>query len=331
MNRPLTRSLITFSLTAIASIHTFGQNPLLKEMEIVPGDYYTVSFSPDNKYVVGTSFSTTEFYGTKLRVGGTQVFNVETGVKEMAKTDRPALSAVFSPDGKEVLSSELSNGPQVFTFKAETEKPLVLPNEEVGFTLIYSGDGTEAIIGTVQGKVHIFDKATGSIKRSITVNESSKIVLSLHLVNNGKTLITHSGGAIQFWDLATGKEIKKLSPGGEAEYGYVAVSGDKKTMISQHDTVITIWDVEKMAAKKTFETGWKYCGAISPDGSLIALGFNGGFYTFTNEGNVIRGWGGDGVDVKSIAFSPDGKRCAVGIDDGELYIFDAAILATKAE
>jgi WD40 repeat protein len=324
------QTLLTFALTAVTGVSLFAQNPLKREMEIVPGDYYTVAFSPDNKYVVGTSFSNLKFSETMtIRAGGTQVFNVETGVKEMAKTDRPALCAVFKSDGSEILSAELSNGPQAFPFKAETEKALSLPNEEVAFSIQYSNDGLDAIIGSVQGNVHIIEIATGKVKRTINVN-AGKIVISVHVVNAGKTLITHCGGMIQYWDLATGTEVKKILPDNkDCEIGYAAVSADKKTMISQCDTTVSIWDVEKMTLKKTFVTGWKYCGAVSPDGSLIALGFNGGFYTFTSEGNVIRGWGGDGVDIKTLAFSPDGKLCAAGLGAGSMYIFDAGILATK--
>ncbi|HEX8516795.1 MAG TPA: WD40 repeat domain-containing protein [Bacteroidia bacterium] len=332
MKANITRSLLSLTITAITSVSVFGQSPLKREMEIVPGDYYTVSFSPDNKYVVGTSFSTIKYSETMtLRAGGTQVFNVETGAKEMAKTDRPALCAVFKSDGKEILSAELSNGPQTFPFKGEAEKALTLPNDEVAFTLLYSADGQEAIIGTVQGHVHIMDIATDKLKRTININDAGKIVISLHLANDGKTLITHSGGIIQYWEYATGKELKKIVPENSRQIGYMAMSADKKTMISQCDTIVSIWDVDKMAVKKTFVTGWKYCGAVSPDGSLIALGFDGGFYTFNGQGEVIRGWGGDGVDIKTLAFSPDGKLCAAGLGAGSMYLFDAGILATKAE
>jgi WD40 repeat protein len=309
-----------------------GQNPLTKKMEIVPGDYYTVNFSPDSKYVLGTSFSNLKYSETlTMRAGGTQVFNIETGAKELAKTDRPALCAVFRPDGKEILSVELSNGPKTFSFKDGAEKSLKSPNEEVTFTTLYTEDGLDAITGTVQGNIHITDISTGKLKKTIKANDSAKIVISLHLINNGKTLISHSAGAIQFWDLAAGKLTKYYTPENGKSVGYVAVSGDKKTMISQSGKTVSLWNLETMDVKTTFETSWKYCGAVSPDGSLIALGFDGGFYTFNNKGEVIRGWGGDGVDIKTLSFSPDGKLCAAGLSSGRLFIFDAAVLATHAE
>jgi WD40 repeat protein len=320
------------AISCLISNSSIGQNPFKKAMEIVPGDYYTVSFSPDSKYVVGTSFSNLKYSETlTMRAGGTQVFNIETGVKELAITDRPALCAVFRPDGKEILSAELSNGPRTFSFKDGAEKSIKSQNEEVTFTTLYSENGMDAITGTVKGNVYITDIATGKLKNTIKTNDSAQIVISLHLFNNGKNLITHSAGAIQFWDLASGKLTKYYTPANGKSVSYVAVSGDKKTMISQSGKTVSIWNLETMDIKITFETSWKYCGAISPDGSLIALGFDGGFYTFNNKGEVIRGWGGDDVDVKSLSFSPDGKLCAAGLSSGRLYIFDAAVLATSAE
>lgn len=327
-----TRLAQAFVFTFLVSANIFGQSPLKKEMEIVPGDYYTVGFSHDNKYVIGSSFSNLQYSETMtIRAGGTQVFNIETGVKEMAITDRPSLCAVFRPDGKEVLSAELSNGLQTFTFKDGNEKAIKVPNDEITFCTLYTEDGLNAILGTVKGNVHIIEIATGKVKQTIKTNDSTKLVISLHLVNGGKTLITHSAGEIQSWDLATGKLNQRYKSQDGSEVGYIAVSGDKKTMVSQSGKTVSIWDLEKMTVKTTFQTGWKYCGAVSYDGSLIALGFDGGFYTFNNKGEVIRGWGGDGVNIKTLSFSSDGKLCAAGLAAGQLFIFDAAILATKAE
>jgi len=260
----------------------------------------------------------------------------DTCTKEFETHDRAAACAVFRPDGKEFFSAEVTAGPHAFSrvgvgAAEDVGEQLLPPKKEVVLCLAYSPDGTDILMGTVAGNVHVIEIATGKVKRTIAVNDKSKLVISLHLVNNGKTLITHSNSVIQYWNLATGKELKRLTDSGDAEMNYLAVSGDGKTMVSQSGKQVTVWDVEKMAARATFTTGWKYCGAISPDGSLIALGFDGGLYTFDGSGKVIRGWGGEGVDVKAIAFSPDGKLCAIGLTEGRMILFDANALAVADE
>ncbi|HWY35958.1 MAG TPA: hypothetical protein VNX68_15045, partial [Nitrosopumilaceae archaeon] len=176
----------------------------------------------------------------------------------------------------------------------------------------------------------ISDNATGKLISTLAA-EKDKIIISMHLLNDGKTLISHSGGVIKYWDLTTGALIKTISAGeGEAnEMNCVNLSADGKTLIAYAPNQILIYDAEKGEIKAKSSTGNGYCCAVSNDGSLMAFGFSKGFYTFNSKGEVLRGIGAG--DVRAMAFSPDGKALIVALKEGEILKYLSAEIAVPTK
>jgi WD40 repeat protein len=113
----------------------------------------------------------------------------------------------------------------------------------------------------------------------------------------------------------------------------VAFSADGRHLVSASygDDTIYLWDAERLQAIRRFRQHSKRPGgvALSPDGRLLlhrgAQGLNKGELILVLSDATT----GEGLEtqaltagVASVTFSPDGKRGAVGLDDGSAAIFE---------
>lgn len=144
-----------------------------------------------------------------------------------------------------------------------------------------------------------------------------------------------SDQTVKVWNMANGTEERTL-------YGYsreaysVAFSPDGKLIAGGQDGGVYLWDAAtgaNVAAFETkpnsFDTYIVYDLDFSPDGSMLAAALNG--YTADPPGMVVL-WNvttGQVVasakhtaGVRSVAFSPDGKKLAIGTDDNLVFLWD---------
>ncbi|OFX61612.1 MAG: hypothetical protein A2046_09930 [Bacteroidetes bacterium GWA2_30_7] len=296
---------------------------------IFPSQRYNISnldFSLDGKIAVASA-GELELLGTKMMMGSTNIYNINKN--EIKSTSAPSVTVIFSPDGNKFLTSVMPGGLfplDVTEYNVNDTNSLALTeliqNDFAPYSLLYSADGNKIITTCSGGLVYIFDKPTKKLLKSIKIAQNDgEYVEDMFILKNNKTLITTCKSLLQYWDLESGNELKKLTSDNGA-FSSCAISADQKTMITNDEKLLKIWDIEKGEIKTSFETIEPFSSAVSPDGSLIALGYRGGFYVYNNTGKLLKTYIRTKLDTfNALAFSPDGKYLAVGTNRGELVLF----------
>jgi RNA polymerase sigma factor (sigma-70 family) len=306
-----------------------------------------LAFAPDGKTLASTDSSLG---------GGVCLWDVGTGrrIYRVGVFSR-ALSVAFSPDG-----NLLFNGGTLELWEAASGKlahDLQVPSKPAGTRGTFSPNGKMlAAVGNfsikkknIQGSAPalvVWDADTRKVHWTWTPEEhgfqgfdsgiafspDSKVVaaalisLSANSEKRGNMIFRAAlGSGVQFWDAATGKEMRRFDDG--KRVSTVTFSPDGKMLAAGGNE----GGVRLLLA----ETGelirfLKYDGpqvsrvTFSKDGTMLAAtGYGGSIFIWEPQtGRLIRNWRASTGAIHGLAFSPDGKLLAAQ-DQGSIRIWEA--------
>jgi WD40 repeat protein len=240
-------------------------------------------------------------------------------------------SVAFHPDGK-VLASAGGNPyrrepdgrqrSEVKVWDARDGRLLHTLDGLAGMArrVAYSPDG-KLLAATVDGVVRLWTAADGKPQRSLGGGRRSPDDLAFS--PDGKSLAAASvAGFVVLWDVATGKELRRLSV--KARPSRLAYRPDGKHLAvgCLQPAGVQVWDVE--AGRVLFQlSGDVRSLAYSPDGALLAIAGNGVVrLADANTGQVHNTLGGHDGRVAAVAFSPDGRTLATAGADSTVRLWD---------
>jgi WD40 repeat protein len=197
--------------------------------------------------------------------------------------------------------------------------------------------------GAVQSSTH----ASGhpSVSPSVVSNPGvpTHPELSLHdpggknvfgdVFSSEKTLVTgDSNGSSYVWDLSSGGSLTSTfkDPNSNGINGIAFDSSSNRYAMADANGNIYLWNGASGTITATLSNGSRDNDrvAISPDGSMVAVGSNGGTTYLWNVGggkanststNSFHDPGGK--NVYGVAFSPDGNTLAAGDTNGSTYLW----------
>ncbi len=317
----------------------------------------SVAFSPDGKMLAsGCSDWAVRLWDPAT---GKEVRTIMPGEGR----NHPFVEAVaFSPDGKHVASVgdtdtvavwETATGKDVWHSEGKGLDP---PGRGV-FAVAFSPDGKRLATGRENGTVKVWDAKTGKPLPMLQGHQGA--VHGVAFSPDGMLLATASDdGTVRLWYPPTGQEVRRYQGHTSAVRG-VAFSPDGRQLVSaSFDRTVKVWNAAEGHQDARHLQGLPAGGmsvAFSPDGKrLAAIGLAADAAARiprevtvcdlvtgqtllkaraqtdeSPEPQVIRTFDSATGMLGSVAFSPDGKRLALGAggrlgDPGRVEILDTA-------
>jgi WD40 repeat protein len=245
--------------------------------------------------------------------------------------------ASFNPDGTQVATLDET---ELQVWELATERAtltVTLPAET--FTIAYSPDGQTLATGDEDGRVILWDAATGAPKRSFDDHPGSvySVVFSL---DGSRLASADAEGVVLLRDLESGDTLFTF-PGAFFWRSRVAFSPDGTLLavpelaanLQTSETALNLWDVETGRLRMTAGTS-VLDFSFSPDGAFLARGSNtdGNDYSFvvwdlpaslaTGIVQPVTTLVGHTALPSGSAFSPDGSLIATSSQDGTVKLWN---------
>lgn len=248
-------------------------------------------------------------------------------------------SAAFSPDGTRLLTGSMDKTARIWD--ARTGKLLLtLRMEGASISgVAFSPDGKHVLAGVARigggGETHLFDATSGQAILHLPEHAGYVCVA---FSPDGRHIITGSGkavpvgqpngsGELTFWDVRTGQMVRQFKGHSNPITGVAFSSDGSRIATASYDKAVKVWDASMGKVLLNLGGGPDdnfICVAISPDGSrLVAGGGNAAKVWDAQSGKVLLDLSRHNVQIRSVAFSPDGSRILTSSNDHTAKVWDA--------
>jgi WD40 repeat protein len=294
-------------------------------------EVYTVSWSPDGKFIASGSGDET-----------VQVWDVARGAKVLSycghchKIGKGLVQAVmWSPDGKYIVSGSWDKTVRIWdAYKGHTISTY-RSYYEVVEAVAWSPDGKYIASGNRNGTAHVWNVSSGKKVRDFLghcIKEANLDVVSLAWSPDGKRIASASWDrTVKIWNAIKNSGKKNdylIYRGHNAEVNTLAWSPDGSRIASGgRDNMVHVWDSSKGELLLTygFHKGYVVEVAWSPDGTRIAsAGADQKVQIWdATTAKHICTYTGHTARVNTVAWSPDSKYIVSGSNDKTVQIWQA--------
>ncbi len=275
------------------------------------GPIYSISVSPDGKYLVTGGDSTAKLWETESgRV--VRVFKGHNG---------GVRSVDFSSDGSQIVTGSLDRTAKIWDVK--TGKPVKTFSKHSGYveSVAFSPDGNYLMTGSQDKSAILWDVSSGQTLSTLTGHE--KDIKAVDFSPDGTYLLTGGwDGDVKIWNRRSGRLVKNISAHQEGIFdASFSPDGRYVVTVSMDDTV-KLWNVTTGRTVYTLEGHRRgknigvYAADFSTDGNYL---ITGGWYSAKvwelGTGTEIETINGHNGGVYSVAFLPNGRYMFTGSSD----------------
>lgn len=231
-------------------------------------------------------------------------------------------NAIFSPDGKRILTSFGSAATIWDARSGAIVAELVGHTKSIYWIMSFSQDGRQVATISYDRTTRIWNADTGE---SIAVLRHPDNILHASFSPDGRRVVTACQDASAYvWDVRAGKCISRLQ--GHTEHVFSAVFSPEggRVLTASRDSTAMIWDAETGGTFAETIDAYAETAAFSADGRrLVTTGDNQPTAIWdAATGERISSLESDGGNFCA-TFSPDGKRVATGCFNGAVKFWDA--------
>lgn len=262
---------------------------------------------------------------------------LEAAGPALSLPSRP-LALALSPDGRRLALGLLNGGLLAGDWDSRpfAPRPLARTGGEAVKSLAFSPDGRTVAAGSADGRVRLFDAATGQALGKPLAGHGDTVLAVAFAAEGAALGSIGSDGTVRRWDVRAGQAV------GEPMRGFAmrsAAFGPDLALFAsgREDGVVGIWNPgigQSIGEPQPGHAHMVTALAFSPDGSMLVSG---------GWDQAVRRWdarsgspiGGALAPHRSglgaVAFAPDGRRFASADVDGDVRLWDAKTGCLLAE
>lgn len=292
---------------------------------------------PPRRSIQAVEFAASPKLIAAARYGEVDLISSETrAVVRTLNGHRGSVNAIaFTTDGK--LLAAAAGEPALFgevrIWNVADGKliRIIEGHKDALYAVAISPDGQTLATGSYDQKIKLWELATG--KELQTLSAHNGAIYDLAFRPDGKILASASGDrTVKLWTVPAGKRVETFSQPLKEQFALSWSPDGKRLAAAGADNRIRVWEISESAAETTnpllvskFAHEWAILNvAFSPDGKTLLS---------TADDLTLKSWDAKEVTEKmlfekqpdvtpGIAFLADGKRIAVGRQDGSVAVYD---------
>ena len=226
-------------------------------------------------------------------------------------------SATISPSGRLVAVSWLDEKTVgVLDTATGKEKFRLAATGHVGRGIAFTADDRTMAVAELGGSLRLYDTATGTMTVELKADGPQGLFITFS--PDGRTLVTLTvpitglATEINLWDVATGKQVRRISGPDVESTNHIAFSPDGKFLAgSNRNTDVILWEAATGREVRRFRC-WPVsrATAFSPDGRTLAVAHNEGTITLWDvaTGRLLPASADPIVGVSQLRFSANGRQ-----------------------
>ena len=250
----------------------------------------------------------------------------------------PAVSASYSPDGRQVIVAYQQGTAMVYDLRQPNKVAAVLKREKTVVTsAAFSPDGTHAVTGGDDGVASVWDLQHSSQPPLLLTGHTGAISSATFSPDGSRIVTTSTDGTARIWDAHLGGAALVVLTGHTGTVNDATFSPDGSRLLTAGtDGTARIWDTRNggsalITLNVNGATASVTTASYSPDGTKIvtASSSNTGSPApaqvwAATTGQLLFALPGEPANVNDAAFSPDGTQIVTASPDSTVRIWDVS-------
>jgi WD40 repeat protein/serine/threonine protein kinase len=297
----------------------------------------SVNFSPDGKRIVTTSGTTHPWDVWNSSTDTTaRVWEVASGRRLLTLVGHRVSinSAVFSPDGRKILTGSWDNTAKLWDATSGAElRTIAEPNAPI-LSVAFSPDGERLVTGSVDQTAKVWDATTG--EELLVMKGHGACVNSVAFSPDGNRIATGSGDwqaaaehSAKLWNAVDLRDVLTLKGHTNGAHSLAFSPDGERIVTASGDGRVKIWRATSGELIHALEahSGGSGTSGFSADGKrILTFGVNDGTAKIWDATSfeLMLTLTGQSNGVTSAAFFPDGKRITTGGQNGTVKVWEAS-------
>jgi WD40 repeat protein len=243
------------------------------------------------------------------------------------ETKHEVSTVAFSPNGQILASAEKTergdSGKSVIVLRHVPDGKVIhslATDQSYSFGLAFSPDGSLLAAAGTDSSISLWQVADGQVYRTIPISPPLPDIMRLLFSPDGDAIAIFSNqGTMQWWRVRDGQLLLTRTLTREGEHSALAFNAARQLLAARvAPTIIKIWRMSDEQVLTTI-TGfsqsdfpWGRDLFFSPDGHVLASIDDHWIIRLwqVDDGRLLATLSGHTDDIRSVAFSPDGRALA---------------------